>query len=164
MTSLIRGNEEVIDTLVARLDADLPAVIAQINDDDTKGVTLEAPAAVLDYVPTPTELVSFPTVAVQDGATAIEDDTGWGGTRVIDLVVVVFCADADQRRLAIMLRRYLMAVESVALDGRTLDPAWGVVSQGTLPGPTLGRGEEPREWMSYAGVALRCKAETEPGV
>jgi len=138
MTALIRGNEEVIDTLVQGLAADLPGVIADLNAADTKGVTLPDPAAVLDYVPTPTELVNFPTVAVHDGPTELHDDIRTGGTRVIELVVVVFCADADQRRLAIALRRYLRAVESVALDGRTLAPALGGKLAGHAARPDAG--------------------------
>lgn len=163
MTAIIQLNERVYDAVIARLVAGLPAVITAINAADTKGIQLKQVADVLDYVPTPKILTDFPTVALQDGPTEMEDDTGEGGTAVCRFNLVVFHMHADQRQLAIGLRRYLQAVTSVAIEGRAVGPIWGMTFDGLIPGPTLGRGEEPREWMSYAGIALRCMAETLPG-
>lgn len=163
MTALIQLEERVYDAIVTRLKAGLGAAIDQINAADTKGFTIERNVLVLDYVPTPRELNVFPTVALQDGPTDMEDDTGEGGTAVCSFNLVCFYLHADQRQLAVGLRRYRQAAASVALEGRAFGPIWSIQFMGTIPGPTLGRGEDPREWMSYCGIALECKAETLPG-
>lgn len=152
-------NEPLIASMVARLTSDLPTVIAAINAEVIDGITMSSDVQVLDYVPTPTILNRFPTVGVQDGTSDFEDDVGWSATGVHDLVLVTFVMEADQQRLARLLRRYTRAVANVALAGRTVGDAWGVTLNGILPGPTLGRGEEPREWISYTGVSVRLKAD-----
>jgi hypothetical protein len=161
---LFNGHEPVVDAIVARLQADLTTAIAQINAADTKGVVLDdvPDAQILDYVPTPTLLVNFPTIGVQDGLDELHDDTGTGGTGHYNFTVCCFVVDADQRRLAIKLRRYARAIKSVILQGRSLDPAWGLLDGGILPGPTLGRGENPQDWMSYVGYAFSARAEEDP--
>jgi hypothetical protein len=159
MTQLFKLNEHLIAAMVARLTADLPGVIDTINAEATDGLVIPYVDQVLDYVPTPTILNRFPTVAVQDGPSDFQDDVGWSATGVHDLVLVTFVQDADQQRLATMLRRYTRAVANVAMAGRTVGDAWGVTLNGILPGPTLGRGEEPREWISYTGVSVRLKSE-----
>ncbi len=157
--TLFNLNEPLIAAMVARLTAELPAVIDAINVEMNDGLVLPYVAQVLDYVPTPTILNSFPTVAVQDGPSDFEDDVGWSATGLHDLVIVTFVCDADQQRLARSLRRYTRAVANVVMRARTAGGAWGITLNGILPGPTLGRGEDPREWISYAGVSVRLKAD-----
>ena len=163
MTALVQLEERVYEAICARLRTGLAGVIDQINTADTLGVQIQRDVQVLDYVPTPRELTVFPTIALQDGPTEMEDDTGEGGTAVCNFNLVCFHLHADQRQLAVGLRRYRQAATTVALEGRAFGPIWSIQFMGTIPGPTLGRGEDPREWMSYCGVALECKAETLPG-
>lgn len=159
--TVMEGLEPIIDALVARLVAELPAAVAEVNARDTKGITLTVPdtEAILDFVPTPSVLNRFPTIAIEDGPSRLTDDVGWAATGVDDLVVVVFEQHADQRELALRLRRWQLIVRSIILQGRELDPAWGLVDKGTRPGPTLGRPEDPRDWLSYTATVLEVRSE-----
>lgn len=156
---LLNYNEELIDAVVLRLQQQLPNYIAALNAMDQKDIQLEGDPIVYDYVPAIRELNRFPTFAVQDEAGGLDDDTGFAATGNYPLSIIVFDQAADQRTLAWSLRRYLRIVASIILDGRQLDPAWGVTCDGFVPGPTLGRPEEPREWMSYGGVGFQFRVE-----
>lgn len=160
--TLLPGYEPIIDALIARFQANLPAAIAQANAEDTKGVTLadfDQTRGILDYIPAPSELTVFPTLGVQDGPSILSDDVGWSATGNHRLVVVVFMQEPDQRTMAIKLRRYTRCIRSVALAGRSLPPAWGVVDAGTKPGPTIGSDEGPRQWLSFTATALDFRSE-----
>lgn len=156
---LFDGVEPIVDALVARFNAEIEGAVDAINAQDEKNIQLEPVTAILDYIPTPSELNIFPTVAIGSGADHLADDIGHGATGTFEIVVVVFVQDVDQRQLSIKLRRYLRAVRSVALYGRQFGPAWGVVDKGSRPGPTLGRDEGPREWMSYVSTVIECRSE-----
>lgn len=164
MTLILPGAERFVDALHAKLTAGLPAVISEINARDTKGVVLDAPQ-VFDYVPSPSEMNTFPAVCIRDGEEDLKDDVGWAATGEMDLVIVCFALHADQRTLALTLRRLVQAAKTVALDGRNLNvpgdatSAWGMRFNGTRPGPTLGRNEGPRDWMSYAALGLTVMGE-----
>ncbi len=152
-------NEGLIDAVVLRLQQQLPAYCAALNAADTKGVLVATEIDVLDYIPALKELNRFPCVAVQDEPTTLEDDTGFGATAVHGLTIVVYEQSSEQYDLAWMLRRYTRAIASIILDERRIDPAWGVVLDAIIPGPTLSRPEEPREWISYAAVAATFRTE-----
>lgn len=162
MSILFQGNEHLIDALVVRLESDMQSLVDRVNTEDTKNIQLKPIADVLDYMPTPTLLNRFPTIGIQDGASDLTDDVGFGGTGVHNIVAVCFVQDSDQRRLAVSLRRYARCLWSVMLDGRRLGDGWGVVDRGIRPGPTLGREEGPREWMSWVAVAIEVRAEEDP--
>jgi len=162
MTTVLRFGEPVIDAMVCRLRDNLPHVIDQINAADTKDIQLEYVDRdnVLDFIPVVTELVNFPTIGISESPVGLTDDVGWGATGVIPLTVVAFAVEADQRRLAVKLRRYASAVASVVLEGRQMLPeVWGITLTSIDPGPTLGRREDPRSWMSYVAVSVECKTE-----
>lgn len=159
MATLFPLSEPVVMAVVDRLELELEAVVDEINATATDGIVIPQVEEVLDYIPSVRELTRFPTVAVQEIATDFEDDVGWGATGVHRLVVVCFYQHADQRTLARSLRRYAKAIANVVLRTRQIGPAWGVVLDGTVPGPTLGSREEPRSWMSYVGVAVTLKDE-----
>lgn len=151
--------EPIINALVLRLQEDLPGVIDMVNAESDGEVTISvADLKILDYIPTPSELNHFPTVAVAEGAAGFEDDVGYGATGVYDLNIMLFCLNADQRRLNLELRRLRRAVTIATLRDRQFGPAWGVTLIGFAPGPTLGRGD-PKDWMSYTTVSIRCKSE-----
>src|SRR5439155_21841787 len=114
--------EAVIDALVVKLKAGLPDAIAQLNAADTKGIVLPDITDVLDYIPTPGQNNRLPVVGISEGPSEIADDTGHGATGDHQLVLVTFVQDADQQRLAVMLRRYTRAVLSVAIEGRSVGP------------------------------------------
>lgn len=156
---LINHNEALIDAVVARLEAELPALIAELNAADDKQILLEGDPVVYDYVPAVKELNRFPAFAIQDEPAEFEDDTGFGATGVHDLTVIVYDQAPDQRTLAWSLRRYARIVASILLDGRRLEPAWGVTLNAIVPGPTLSRSEEPREWMSWCAVSVKLRIE-----
>lgn len=161
MTNLLPDVEPLIDAMVARLLAELNPMLVQVNAAAADAIVCEDfdPLAILDYVPVPSELNRFPCVAVSNGPHILSDDVGWSATLNARLVLITYVQAADQRSLALKLRRYTQAVRSVALRGRSLPPAWGVVDAGTRPGPTLGVEDGPRAWMSWTGTQLDLRSE-----
>lgn len=159
--TVMEGVEPIIDAIITRFNDEVAAAVATVNARDTKGIELAAPptSAILDYVPTPSLLTHFPTIAIEDGASRLTDDNGWAATGLDELVIVVFEQDADQRRLAIKLRRWQLIIRSIVLQDRTVGPAWGLVDKGTRPGPTLGRNEDPQDWMSWTALMVEVRSE-----
>lgn len=155
----IKLNEDIVNTLRDRLEANLPSVIDTINSEQVDPpYTVPKPLQVLDYIPTVSDLSAFPTIGISDGDIHFEDDTGWGATGIFDLTVVSFLQSSDQRTLVWWLRRYGQAVCRVALDSRRMGvEGWGVTLRGIRPGPTLGRDETPRQWMSTTAVTITVR-------
>lgn len=151
----IKLNEDVIKTLHARLTSDLATAVETINSEQTSPLyPLPAPAQVFDYIPAVSELRAFPTIGLSDGDLVFQDDVGWGATGVFDITIVCFLQSADQRELVWWLRRYGQAITRVALDTRRLGEGWAVNLKNVRPGPTLGRDESPRQWMSTTAVTI----------
>lgn len=160
MTFLL--NEPIIVALVARLQADLPAQIAAVNARTTDGIQITMPGEILDFIPPPGVLTSYPTIGIGDAPAKFEDDIGSSATGVFEILIVVYEQAGDQRELAWKLRRASQAVTSVALAGRQLGPGWGVTLREVSPGPTLGDdAENPQEWMSWVGVRIVVKTDEE---
>lgn len=154
-------NGPVITTLKARLETNMPIMIADINlNQITPVYTIDNPAQVLDYIPTTADLFQFPTLGISDGNILLDDDTGWGATGIFDLTVVAFIQDADLRALAWKLRRYAQAmVRSIRSPDMKLGDGWGIYNFSVRPGPTLGRDEDPRLFMSTVAVTFFVKTE-----
>lgn len=154
----IQLNEPVVTTLRNRLEAQLPAIITAINALVTDGYTIENPQRVLDYVPPVTDMNALPLLGISDGEMRLEDDTGWGATGVFDLSIVVFLQHSDQRQLVWMLRRYAQAVVRAARTPTVgMGEGWGVYNFRVRPGPTLGRDESPRQWLSTIAITFTVK-------
>ena len=152
--------EPVVTSLRDRLETDLPATITTINSTQTTpSYPIENPQRVLDFIPTVADMFAFPVVGISDGIFNLEDDTGWGATGVFELTIVVFLQNADPRALAWQLRRYAQAVTRVALEDRSIGDGWGVTLKQVRPGPTLGRDENPRQWLSTVAVSIEVKSE-----
>lgn len=160
---MLQLNEPVIRALVDRLTADLPATVAEINAGVTDGYLIDPPAQVLPMVPSIGLLTDWPTVAIQDLPTHLQDDIGSSATTVAELAIVCFLVDSDLQALGWKLRRYARALATVALAGRNLgDGAWGVTFRGTQPGPTLGDAEDPanvKTYTSWTSVVIRAKRD-----
>jgi hypothetical protein len=161
MTVLFDISEPVIMALVSRFEERLPNAIDEINAQATDGLVLAQVDRVFDYIPARGELVSYPTIGVMEGEAELQDDVGWGATIVMPVVAICFVQAVTQRDLVRSLRRYAKAMCNVALEGRTLGPAWGVTLDGVRPGPSQNDEENPRAWESWVGVALLCKAEAD---
>lgn len=153
-------NEEVVNTLRDRLEADLPAVITEINSSQTDpAYPMPAPAYVLDHIPLVSEMNAFPVVGISDGDIHFEDDVGWGATGLMDITVVAFVQSPNHQEMVWWLRRYGQALVRVMMDTRRINPAWSVVLKNVRPGPTLGRDENPRQWLSTTSVTITVKVE-----
>lgn len=157
----IELNEPIVRALVERLEAELPAAIAAVNQDVDDGIQIAEPAQVHDFLPTPNLLTVFPTIGIGDGPSTFSDDTGFSATGEHHLLVVCYLQDASQNALARQLRRYVRAVARVVLAGRRLgDAAWSVSLVRVVPGPTLADDpEDPREWMSWSGIEIAAKRD-----
>ena len=166
----ILGIEPVVDGLVAKLQADLPAAIDAVNAQVTDGLTVDRGALqVLDHVPHILTLHQWPTIGVAEGPSIAEDDTGFEFTEVDELHVVCYLQDADQQALARRLRRLRLAVVRVCLSGGRVIPsvvpgtnaAWGVTLRRIDPGQTLGEAEAEhvKTWMSSVRVVIGCKSD-----
>lgn len=157
----IRLQEPVVTAVIARLQTQLPAIIADINSSITDGYLLPTDTSrILDYIPPVADMYTMPVIGISDGEMHFEDDTGWGATGVFDLSIVVFIQNADQRALAWQLRRYAQAlVQALRTPTNAIGEGWGVVIKGIRPGPTLGRDENPRQWMSTVAVTITVKSE-----
>lgn len=163
----IRGPEPAVNALRERLEQDLPAAIDAVNSDVTDGYTVEHPARVLDYMPPFDTIQSFPTVCIEHGPGRFEDDTGYEATGVYDLTVIAVLSDADQQSLTRKLRRYLLAMTRVTLEGRDLGSGtgipWGVTVVGFDFGPALAdkarKAEEPAAFRSWTELTVRVKLD-----
>lgn len=158
--ALFSLHEPIIDALVTRLQADLPAAIATLNGTVTDGWPLEEPAQILDYVPTDGRLGAFPTIAIQDVGVTLENDVGSSAESRTELGIVYFLRQQDPQGMARQLRRYGRVIASVALAGRSLPPqGWGTGYVRWVPGPTLEVQEDPRTWMTWAAVIIWAKGD-----
>lgn len=155
----INLNNGIVNALAARLTANMPTYINAVNAEMTNpDFPLDQIQRVLDYIPVIADLSAFPVIGIADGDVMFHDDTGWGATGETTLSIVVFEQHADQRALAWRLRRLAIATTRCVLEGRTLPPeGWGVMLRRVRPGPTLGRDETPRQWMSTVTVQIDVK-------
>lgn len=164
-------NEHILDSAVAKLAAGLSSTIDQINAADTKGIAVrDVPVdRIFDYLPTPTELSDFPAVGIAELDGAWTNDVGNSASGEWSFMVVAYDIDPEQRALVLRLRRLRQAIVSTIMEGRRLDHptdarlgAWGLRFDATRPGPTLGRGENPTEWISWTSIAFTALAEDDP--
>ncbi len=171
MAAHVPDIEPVISALKKRLTDDLPAAITAVNATITDGTTIDAPQAILDYLPPLELLLAFPTIGIGEGPGRIEDDTGHASTGVHELSVVAFIQAADQQTLVRQLRRTRTAVLRTILDGRHLEDAvdvarnraWGVRLKQVVPGPTLGdlQAQSVVTWWSYVRIVIECRSDSE---
>ena len=163
--------EPVIASLLARLQAGLPAAIDAVNAAVTDGTLIDSPRQIVDYIPPPELLLDFPTVGIGEGVTRWEDDNGHEVTGRHEIAVMAFVQADDQQTLVRQLRRTRAALLATIMDGRTLadvtDPtrnrAWGVLLRRADPGPTLGdvQSDQVRSWMSWVTVVIECRSDSQ---
>lgn len=153
--------EPLVNGIVSKLTTNLNGYIDTINSQQTSpAFAIEYPQRILDYIPPISDLYALPTIGISDGDFHIEDDVGWGGTGVCEFSIVVFLADSDQRALAWKLRRYAQAVYRCVMAEREIPTeGWGVTLKRVRSGPTLGRDEGPRDWLSTIAVQIEVKSE-----
>lgn len=157
----IQLHNNLVVALQSRLVTNLPAYIDAVNAEYTNpSYPIDYVQNVYDYVPVLADLYAFPVIGIADGDVIFEDDTGWGATGRSAFSIVVFEQQSDQRALAWHLRRLSTAVTRCILEGRKLPPeGWGVMLSRVRPGPTLGRDENPRQWMSTVTVQIEILSE-----
>ncbi len=152
--------EPFIIGLRDRLETQLPATIDALNSAMVAPIyPLVYPAKVIDYIPTVAELDLLPVIGISDGDIYFQDDVGWGATGVFDVTVVAFVQAPDQRELVWLLRRYSQALVRVMLSTQSIGDSWGITLRHVRPGPTLGRDETPRQWLSTTAVTVTVKNE-----
>lgn len=156
-------NEPVVAALKARLEEEMTATIAAINEAATDGFQLSAPSQVLDYIPPPSDLLEPPVIGIGDAPSRFEDDIGSSATGRHELLIVAYDQSDEQRALAWKLRRWSQAIARISLSTRKLgSAAWGTGLVGIRPGPTLvDNPEKPRDWFSWVGVTIWAKTEEE---
>lgn len=154
-------NEVLVTSMKTRLETTLNPIIDTVNSSFTNPLyPISYPFQVLDFIPTIAELQQMPVLGISDGDFTLDDDTGLGATGLCDLTVVAFIQCDDQRELAWNLRRYAIAMVRCMLAGRSLPPdGWGMLLRNVRPGPTLGRDEDPRIWMSTTAVTVSIRSE-----
>lgn len=156
-------SENNIKAIHARLEAELPRYIDQVNAElvDPE-YPIEQPVHIYDFIPTTAYMTDFPVVAIGDGEIFFDDDVGWSATGNMDFAIVVWVQHPDQQQLAWMLRRYMIAIANCILEGRNLAAyggGWGLKLGKIEPGPTLGRKEKPREFLSMRALTLSIRDE-----
>lgn len=157
--------EPIVTELVDRLRTDYAAAVAAINGAVTDGFTIEAPTDehVLAYPPTPELLTVFPTLAVSDGPSKLEDDIGSSATSRNLLMITAYDQAPDNEQLTWRLRRHARAICDTVLDGRSLgSAAWGTGLDGAYPGPTFADNADPEaitSWMSWVSVRIWAKRD-----
>lgn len=154
-------NDTLVTSMKTRIETNLPAIITTINATlTTPAYPISPPFQVLDYIPTVGDLEQTPVIGISDGDFLFEDDQGLGATGVCEMTVVVFLQADDQRELAWMLRRYAIALARTILPTRALPPdGWGMILRRVHPGPTLGRDEAPRQWLSTVAITVSIRSE-----
>ena len=158
----VKLNETIVPAIQARLTANLPAIVTDINTNNTTPpYPLDPVQQVLDYVPPVADLFVLPTIGISDGPIDLEDDVGFGATGVSEFSCILFVQNSDQRALAWQLRRYAQAMVR-ALRTPTnfnLGDGWGMYNFHVRPGPTLGRQSNPGQFISTLGVSFFVKSE-----
>jgi hypothetical protein len=158
----LKLNETIVPAIQARLTANLPAIVTDINTNNTSPTyPIDQIAQVLDYIPPVSDLFQFPTIGISDGPIDLEDDVGFGATGVHEFSCVLFVQNADQRTLAWQLRRYAQAIIRAlrAPTNFNLGDGWGMYRFHVRPGPTLGRQSTPGQFVSTLGVSFFVKSE-----
>lgn len=139
-------NEKAIKGIVAQAEAHAPALVAAINAEVTDGYTIAAPAQILDFLPLPAQLTSFPILAVGDGPIQIVDDLVTSVDSVPMLAIEAILQNADPRALAWGMRRYLQLIMRIVNEDRTLGGAvWTTRFKGVEPGGLAGPRDPERE-------------------
>lgn len=157
---MITGPEPIVALAVTKLTTNLNTFIDSVNAEQTDGVLVEYPQQILDYPPPRTSMTSYPIIAVVEGRFLLEDDTGSGGTGRLPLTIVSYITATDPGVLAKQLRRMDRAVTECIMEGRRLPPlGWGMRFLHSDPGPTLGREEAPREYMSLRATTIEVRFE-----
>lgn len=118
MTVTLGLGEVVIDAIVAKLQAGLPARITAINAAATDGLVLSTPANTDYYVGGAVLIPSAPAIIVAQAPTEGEHEgEGWHSfVWVADFVVAVIDEDTDRTRLARRLMRLSRAVAETLWD------------------------------------------------
>lgn len=164
-------NERAILAVLGRLNNNLKANIDAVNantasDPNRNQTVIAYPASVLDAPPPLGQLVNFPIIAVIDGNMTFTDDVGWGATGNYEMTIVVYCSSPDPTTLAWQLRRYVQAVLTTVIIGRTMDygsydGAWGLILKNIVPGRRISR-QDPggvQTILSWTGITIALKDE-----
>lgn len=160
----IHLEELVVKALHTKMIERLPSWIDTVNAEfvtpeyELDGIDVDT--QVLDFMPTISHIVNFPTFAIAEGEITYEDDVGWSATARIPLSVVLYDQHFDSRALTWRLRRYMTALANCVLEGRDLGEGWGVVLKGMTPGPRLRVRESPSEETSGRSSIIGMRALT----
>lgn len=135
-------NEPLVTAMLARLNTNLNAAIAQNNAERTNpAYPLNNPAQILPAPPTAGQLnAGFPIIAVADGDITFVDDVGWGTTEHMDITLLAYDYDLDPVALAWRLRRWAQVLCGIGMFGRHVDQgAWGTKLRRIVPSPRVSK-------------------------
>lgn len=177
--SNLQLNEPIIKQLMKLLESEtlgLAAAVTALNATITDSFTLDAPAQILDHMPTPGALKGgVPAICIQDLPAQFEDDLQFSLSADHPLGIAVVIQNADQQTLAWQLRRYIQAIMHVIQQDR-INPAGGILREppaqvwytaftGTEPGPLLGDrdpqapDQPPTSFLSWTWLLIRCRRQ-----
>lgn len=153
-------NIPLVQALQTRLQNDMPTFINQVNAQFTNpDFPVDQIQNVFDFVPSIKYLSAFPAIGIAEGDITVQDDTGWAFDANTTFSVVVFEQRSEQRELSWALRKLSVAVTRCIMQGRSLPPdGWSLQLRRVRPGPTLGRDENPRQWMSTTTVQVDVRS------
>lgn len=152
--------DPIIAGMFAQLQAHAAAETAAINSTVTDGRTIEPPAQILDYAPTPSSLQgNLPLLGIGSMPSRFEDDLVHSVAGVHQLAIIGVVAHADPGILQWQLRRYARLI----LNLIQLDRTYGGVCRTTVlnnvdPGPLVGN-KNPKieaDWLSWVWVIVNC--------
>lgn len=153
----------IVPAIVAQFEANAAAVVAAINAQVTDQITIDAPAQILDFAPTPATLEgTLPLIGVADFPTKFEDDLVHSITSINQFAILAAVANVDERALAWQLRRYRTLIARLI----QLDRTFGGVCRPALfdqvqPGPYLENTnpERPHTWLSWFYFIITCRLD-----
>lgn len=169
MTTLALS-EQIIDGMIAKLQAGLGTRVATINAADTQGVTIAAPA--LFYVGGPDDgtAPTQPAIVLTEIAAGGDETYGEEGPHSFiyqtDILVGVFDLSTSRQELARKLLRQARAVIEVIWDDEPKESVF-VAGSATVkaadrafpvrhvPGPVFEPNAES-QWSGLYGVVFRC--------
>ena len=163
MADFFKLDEPIIAAIVAQLRANVAAEVDAINANVADGRTIDHPAQILDYAPTPSDLQGgFPIIGVASAPTKFEDDLVRQVVGVHQIILVGVVANADPAVLEWQLKRYLRLMLNVV----QLDRTYGGGCRGTIldradPGPLV-QNPNPKTdltYLSWCWLWLRCSRD-----
>jgi hypothetical protein len=153
--------EDLLDGMILKLRAGMPARVARINDQKDDGLVLVPPKDEMYFDGRMPNLPETPAIFVMEGPTTFKKEGSHSFLNGTDVVVYVFESDQNGLLLARRLRRQVRAVIETLWDDVPLERLNGntyhLTPRRTIPGGSLTDPKSPDEWRGFTAIVFRAE-------